>query len=179
MEDYFAPVLDFISANRGWAPAIVFLLAFGETVAIVSLIVPSTAILVGVGALVAAGSLDFWPLFAAAASGAICGSTVLYFLGHQYGPAMLKIWPLNRDQDMVRRGSDAFARWGAWAVLAGHFVGPLRAVAFVAAGFSRMRSAQFMAANIPGAIAWAYLVPKSGEIGADATGNMLNMLGLM
>ena len=179
MDNIFSPLLEFISVNRSWAPLVVFLLAFGETVAFVSLFLPSTAILIGVGALVAAGSLDFWPVFVAGAAGAISGSTISYALGHRYGPAMLASWPLNRDRAMVARGSAAFARWGAWAVLAGHFVGPLRAVAFIAAGFSRMRSAQFMAANIPGAIAWAYLIPKSGEMGADATGDMLKTLGLM
>lgn len=166
----FASVVEFVGANRAWAPAIVFLLAFAETLAFVSILIPSTALLVGIGALVATGALDFAPLFVAAASGALLGSTVSYWLGRVYGPAVMGFWPLNRDPALVRRGTDAFARWGAAAVIVGHFVGPLRSVAFVTAGFSRMRGGVFQMANVPGAIAWAFVIPKSGELGGEGLG---------
>jgi membrane protein DedA with SNARE-associated domain len=170
MDAFFAPIVDFVDANRAWAPTIVFLLALGETVAFVSILIPSTALLVGIGALVAAGALDFTPLFFAAAAGALVGSTFSYWLGRYYGPAIAHMWPLNRDPGLVRRGSDAFARWGSAAVLIGHFFGPLRAIVFAGAGFSDMRMRAFMLANVPGAIAWAFLVPKSGEVGGDVVG---------
>lgn len=171
MDAFISGIVDFISANRAWAPVLVFLLALGETVVFFSLFIPSTAILVGIGALVAADALDFTPLFVAAAAGSLIGSTFSYWVGLRYGPTITKVWPLDRDPALVKRGADAFARWGAASVLLGHFIGPLRAIAFVAAGFSAMRLATFQLANVPGAIAWAFLVPKSGQLGGDAIGS--------
>lgn len=170
MNSFLTSVLDFVSLHREWAGLIVFLLAFAETLAFVSILIPSTVLLVGIGALVAAGALDFMPLFIGAASGALLGSTISYWLGLRYGPAMMQLWPLNRDPDLLERGRASFARWGASAVLIGHFFGPLRSVAFAGAGFAAMPALVFQAANVPGSIAWAFLIPKSGELGGDALG---------
>jgi membrane protein DedA with SNARE-associated domain len=177
MDAAFASIVDFVAANRELAPALVFLLALGETTALVSILIPSTALLVGVGALVAAGALDFTPVFLAAAAGALTGSTFSFWLGRRYGPAVAGMWPLNRDPQGLARSRDAFARWGTAAVFVGHFVGPLRSVAFLTAGFSAMRATAFQLANVPGAVAWAFLAPKSGELGGDALGAVLHGLG--
>jgi len=177
MDAYLTAIVDFVSAHRAWAGPIVFLLALGETVAFVSILIPSTAILVGVGALVATGALDFAPLFIGAALGALVGSTFSYWLGRRYGPAITHMWPLNRDPGLVQRSSDAFARWGSAAVLIGHFFGPLRAIVFAGAGFSDMRTRAFQLANVPGAIAWAFLIPKSGELGGDVLGAVWRAVG--
>jgi membrane protein DedA with SNARE-associated domain len=170
MEAALAAVVDFVSANREWAPLLVFLLALGETVAFVSILIPSTAILVGVGGLVAAGGLDFMPLWIGASLGALIGSTFSFWFGGHFGPRVLGLWPLSREPEMVARGTSSFARWGPFAVLVGHFFGPLRAVAFVLAGVSAMPVTAFQLANVPGALVWAYVVPKSGEIGGTAIG---------
>ena len=176
MQAAFAAVVGFVGAHRDWAPALVFLLALGETVAFVSILIPSTAILVGVGGLVAAGGLDFAPLWVGASLGALVGSSFSFWLGSRYGPRMLRAWPLNRDPELVERGTSAFARWGGLAVLIGHFFGPLRAVVFLIAGVSAMRLVAFQPANVPGALAWAYLVPKSGEIGGNVIGALWQAL---
>jgi membrane protein DedA with SNARE-associated domain len=176
MEALFAGVVDFVSAHRAWAPLLAFLLALGETLAFVSILIPSTAILAGVGALVAAGALEFAPLWAGAALGALIGSTFSYWLGGRVGPRMLRIWPLSRDPGLVARGTSAFARWGAFTVFAGHFIGPLRSVVFLVAGVSAMGRLAFLVANVPGALAWAYVVPKSGEIGGDVLGALWQRL---
>lgn len=177
MEAYLSPIVDFVAANRDWAPTLVFLLALGETIAFISILIPSTALLVAIGALVASGALTFMPLFLAASAGALVGSTFSFWLGRRYGPAIADMWPLNRDPALVQRSSDAFGRWGSMAVLIGHFFGPLRAIVFAGAGFSDMRTRVFMLANVPGAIAWAYLIPKSGELGGDAIGALWRTLG--
>ena len=43
--------------------------------AFLSIAIPSTAILVGIGALVATGAIDFMPIWLGAALGALIGST--------------------------------------------------------------------------------------------------------
>jgi membrane protein DedA with SNARE-associated domain len=176
MEALLAGIVDFTSRHRDWAPVLVFLLALGETIAFVSILIPSTAILVGVGGLVAAGGLDFAPLWVAASLGALIGSTFSFWLGDRFGPRILTLPPLNRDPEMVARGKAAFARWGPATVIIGHFFGPLRAVVFLVAGVSTMRLLTFQAANVPGALAWAFLVPKSGEVGGNVLGTLWRTL---
>lgn len=163
-------VTDFVATNRHWAPVLAFLLAFLETVAFISLLVPSTVILVAVGTLIAAGALDMLPIWIGASAGALTGSTLSFALGRRFGPAVLSTWPMNRDPSLVERGRAAFARWGTPAVLVSHFFGPLRSVAFIIAGASAMRLLAFQLVNVPGSLAWAYLTPKSGEIGGEIVG---------
>ena len=61
-------------------------------------------------------------------------------------------------------------------MLIGHFFGPLRAVAFVLAGASAMSFLRFQVANLPGALAWAYVTPKMGEVGGDVIGHVWRSL---
>jgi membrane protein DedA with SNARE-associated domain len=165
-------VVAFIETHRHWAPALAFALAFLETVAFVSLLIPSTVILVAVGTLVAAEALDLWPIWVGASLGALLGSTLSFVLGRHFGASVLAAWPLNREPGMVDRGRTAFARWGTPAVLVAHFVGPLRSVAFILAGASAMRALSFQLANVPGALVWAYVTPKSGEFGGEIAGSI-------
>lgn len=170
MQDIAASVIDFVDANRQWAFWIALLLAAGETIAFVSILVPSTAILVGIGALVATGALDFAPIWAGATIGAVIGSTVSFWLGRTYGEPMFRVWPLSRHPDLIDRTGEVFARRGVLAVTLGHFLAFLRPVVFLMAGMARMRFAVFLAANLAGAVVWAFVVPKSGQVGGDVVG---------
>lgn len=64
------------------------------------------------------------------------------------------------------------------AVFLGHFIGPLRPVIFLFAGMMKMRLPVFLAINIAGAMTWAYVVPKFGEVGGLIIGWFWNLLGL-
>ena len=172
MEALLGHVVDFVSANARWAPYLAFVFAFGETLAFLSILIPSTAILVAVGGLVATGSLQLFPIWLGASLGALVGSTFSWWLGQRYGPRMLNVWPLNKDPDAVGRSQRAFSRWGPGAVFVGHFFGPLRSIVFIAAGVSMMRTLRFQLANVPGALIWAYAIPKSGEIGGSVIGHL-------
>ncbi len=63
----------FIRAHQVWAAPIVFVLAFGESLAFLSLLLPATFILLGLGALIGETGIPFWPIWAAAAAGAFLG----------------------------------------------------------------------------------------------------------
>ncbi len=86
--------IDYFAANPEWAIAIVFLIAFGEALLIIGLVVPSTVVLVGAGTLVGTGQLHFWPVFLATAIGAILGDQVSYWAGYFYGERLKTLWPL-------------------------------------------------------------------------------------
>lgn len=177
MDELARNAIAFVEANRDWAFWIALLFAAAETTAFLSVLIPSTAILVGVGAIVATGALDFWPIWAGASVGALIGSTFSYWLGLRYGDRMLSVWPLSRDPAMVARGRAVFARRGPVAVGVGHFLTFLRPVVFLMAGAARMRPAPFMLWNAAGGIAWAFVIPKSGEVGGDVIGWAWRALG--
>jgi len=71
--DYTATILDFIRTHQSWAAPIVFVLAFGESLAIVSLVWPATVILFAIGGLLGVGGVPFLPVVAAGAVGGILG----------------------------------------------------------------------------------------------------------
>jgi membrane protein DedA with SNARE-associated domain len=170
MDGVIAGIIDFVGAHRAWAFWIALVFAAAETTAFLSIMIPSTAILVGVGALVATGELSFLPIFLGAALGAVIGSTFSWFLGLIYGERILQIWPLRHHPDLVRQGTATFQKWGPLAILLGHFFGPLRPVAFLMCGIALMPLGRFLPYNVAGAIGWAYVVPKFGELGGIVIG---------
>jgi len=178
MDAFADRMIAFVSANRDWAFWIALLFAAAETTAFLSVLIPSTAILVGVGAIVATGALDFGPIWAGASLGALIGSTASYVLGRVYGDRMLRVWPLSKHPEAVEMARGVFARRGVLAVTVGHFLTFLRPIVFLMAGAARMRALPFLAANAAGGVAWAFLVPKSGEVGGDILVWLWQALGL-
>ena len=109
MDGFIDRAIGFLAANRDWAFWLAMVFAAAETTAFLSIAIPSTAILVGVGALVATGALAFPPIFAGAALGAIIGSSFSWWLGYRFGDRMLRMWPLRDHPDLVAMGRDAVA----------------------------------------------------------------------
>ena len=71
LDGYADAIIAFVREHKTWAGPIVFVLAFGESLAFISLVLPVWAILVGIGTLIgASGGLDFWWILAIAAGGA-------------------------------------------------------------------------------------------------------------
>jgi membrane protein DedA with SNARE-associated domain len=161
-------VTAFLAANQTIAPLVALLLAFAETTAILSLLIPSTVLLMGVGVAVSAGIIPFFPIWLGASIGAILGSSLSYLVGLWFGPRMLLLPPLRDYPDQVARARALFAKWGYLAIPIGHFVGPLRPIVFLLAGLTGMRLVPFMIVNAISAAAWALIVPLVGEIGGEA-----------
>jgi membrane protein DedA with SNARE-associated domain len=87
-------LIDFIQAHQSQAPFVVRVLAFAESLAVVSLLVPSTVLLLGLGALLGASGLEFWPIWLGAAVRAILGDWLFYTIGYRFKHAAFGIWPL-------------------------------------------------------------------------------------
>lgn len=155
------PFLSLIAQYPHWTLAGVFLIASGESLAVVGLIVPGAAGMVAAGALVALGALEFWPTLLAAVTGAVVGDGISYWLGHHYRDRLRSAWPFRRHPEWLSRGENFFRRHGAKSVLFGRFVGPARPIVPVVAGMLGMRPALFYTVNVLSALAWApaYLLP--------------------
>jgi membrane protein DedA with SNARE-associated domain len=164
MDALIETTLAFVRDNAAWAFWIALVFATGENIAVISIVIPSTAILLGVGALVATGQVDFLPIWAGATIGAIIGSSISYAIGWYFGDRILAFRPVAKHSDLIEKGNAAFRRWGALAVLIGHFFGPLRAVVFLMAGIARLNLPTFVVINTVGCALWAYVTPKFGEV---------------
>jgi membrane protein DedA with SNARE-associated domain len=160
-----AAVVEFVREHRVWAPAIVLILAFGESLAFVSLILPFWGMLIALGAIVGSGGYgrEFWTLLTAAAVGAALGDWLSYWLGYRYQAELAKLWPLRNHPDLLPRGQAFFERWGPWAIVFARFSGPLRASVPIVAGIVRMPNWLFQAANWPSAFLWAAVLLVFGD----------------
>jgi membrane protein DedA with SNARE-associated domain len=148
-------VIAFIQANRAWIAPTVFVLALLESIAFVSLLVPSTIILAALGTAIGAGGLPFWPPFLAAIAGAFLGDWLSYEIGRRYRVEVKGMWPLNKQPELFDRGEAFFRKYGAPGYFAGRFVGPLRAVFPLICGISAMNPLVFQLTNLLSAVAWA------------------------
>jgi membrane protein DedA with SNARE-associated domain len=59
LHTYVQDLVAFVRDHAQWAAPIVFLLAFGESLAFISLLIPAWAALVAMGALIKSGGLSF------------------------------------------------------------------------------------------------------------------------
>jgi len=170
MDGWTASFITFIERNQDWLPLIMVVFAAAETTAFLSILIPSTAVLVAVGALAATEAVSFWPLWAGATVGAMIGSFFSYWLGRHYGGAVLAMRPLRNHPEMVERTRAGFARYGAATIVIGHFTTVFRPVVFLMAGMSGMALPRFALWNTLGCVAWAFLIPKLGQFGGDLIG---------
>ena len=161
MAETFQQLLTWVSANPHWAGAIVFLMAFAESLAVVGMVVPGVAVMFAVGALIGAGALDFQAMVLWAVLGAVAGDGLSFWLGKRYQRQLTRLWPFNRHPAMLEKGVAFFQRYGGKSVAIGRFFGPVRAVIPLVAGMMNMSTGAFLLANVISALAWApaYLLP--------------------
>jgi membrane protein DedA with SNARE-associated domain len=165
LEAYTKQLIDLAREHQTWGMIIVFWLAFGESLAFISLLLPATVILVGIGAVAVAGDIAFWPICIAAALGAALGDWLSYWIGQKVGPRVNTIWPLSRHPDLLPRGETFIKKYGIYAIFLGRFFGPLRASVPLAAGILSMKHGPFQLANFSSAAVWAFLLLKAGDVG--------------
>lgn len=100
MEPLIGALLQFVKAHAALAPVVVCALAFGESLAFISLLVPATVVLVGSGGLIRAAGIGFWPVWGGAVLGAILGDWLSYWLGHHYKGSIGRTWLLSRRPEL-------------------------------------------------------------------------------
>ena len=158
-------VLLFIRTHESWAAPVVFVLAFGESLAFISLLLPATAILFGIGGMIGASGIGFWPIWLAATVGAVLGDWLSYWFGYHYKHGIAGFWPLSRHPDLLPRGEAFFRRWGTAGIFLGRFFGPLRSAVPLAAGICAMPLVPFQIANVASALVWSTGILTPGVIG--------------
>ena len=168
IESYAQQIVDFVRQNEAWAPPVVFALAFGESLAFISMLVPAWAALIAIGGLIGLSDIKFWPIWVAASMGAGLGDWVSYWIGLKLGKAVYRRWPFSRHPDLISKGEAFVKKWGVSGVFIGRFFGPLRAVVPLVAGIFAMPYWPFQVANFASAFLWAAVVLQIGKLGSDA-----------
>jgi membrane protein DedA with SNARE-associated domain len=158
------PIVEFARAHEAWAAPIVGALAFGESLAFISLLIPAWTVLLALGALIGKSGLSFWPIWVAGAVGAALGDWLSYWVGVKLGPAVAHVWPLSRNPGLIPRGERFVAKWGVLAIFIGRFFGPLRASVPLAAGIFLMPYWRFQAVNFISAFVWVAILLTLGDV---------------
>jgi membrane protein DedA with SNARE-associated domain len=158
-------ISEFVKHYQNWVAPLTFLLAFGESLAFISLFIPATVLLLAMGLVIGQAEIAFLPVWLAAIAGAYLGDWVSYFVGYHYKERVGYMWPLNRRPELLARGHNFFERWGVLGVFIGRFFGPLRAIVPLVAGICAMDKLHFQITNVTSAVAWATLMLAPGVFG--------------
>ncbi|ARP94621.1 DedA family protein [Bordetella genomosp. 13] len=170
MDHYIDQIGAFIQTHQEWAGPITFLLTLGESLLVVGLFIPATALLLLTGGLIGSGTLNPWSILAWGVVGAVVGDAISYGIGRWLGPGVLRRWPLSRQRANVARARLFFWRYGFASVVLGRFLGPLRSTVPTVAGVMRMHHLRFQAANVLSAVLWLPLMLAPGYLTARGLG---------
>jgi membrane protein DedA with SNARE-associated domain len=164
MDQFVNQIRVFIENNQDWAGPVTAVLTMAESLVIVGLFVPATALLLITGGLVGSGTLDGASILVWGMAGAIVGDALSYWLGRGVGPKVLRRWPLSQHRTAVARARLFFSRYGFASVLAGRFMGPIRSTIPTVAGVMGMGHARFQTANVLSAALWMPIMLAPGYL---------------
>lgn len=161
MQAFTESILQAIQQNAEWAWLIVFLIAFIESLAIFGLFMPGWVLLVGIGTMIGADVLEFFPVVISAYFGAVIGEYLSYHAGYHYHEKILSWSFVARHDRLIEQSKRFFQKHGAAGVFFGRFIGPVRAVIPLVAGISEMPKRVFFWVNLTSGLIWAplYLIP--------------------
>lgn len=154
-------LLHWIQAHPNWAGLFVLLVAALESFLVIGLFVPGSVIMFGIGAMIAAGTMELVPTLIWAAIGAVIGDGSSYLIGHHYHQRLRVMWPFRKYPYMISRGMDFFHQHGGKSIFLARFVGPVRPLLPAVAGMLDMPAKRFFLFNTLSATLWApaYIFP--------------------
>jgi len=137
-----------------WGYAVIFA---GMLLENAGLPLPGEAITLLGGYVAGSGHLSPWGVVAAAASGAVVGDNLGYWVGRRYGLTLLLQAGrlLGKTADDVEQLRMRFLRRAELSVVLGRFVALLRVLAGPMAGAVAMPYRRFVLCNLTGALLWA------------------------
>lgn len=118
-------------------------------------------------------------VIAAAATGAILGDNVGYWVGREFGSRLIARFGkhIGLDDKRMKLGQYLFQRHGGKIVFFGRFVAFLRAFAALLAGVNRLPPLRFFLFNAAGGIVWAGLFGLGGYVLGETIHNIAGPIG--
>lgn len=176
-------LLEWIALHPSAFNVVVFVVALMESLVVLGLLIPGAALLFGIGALMATGSLPITSILFWTVAGAITGDLISFLLGQHYHQRLRIIWPFRRYPRLVNRGVDFFVRHGGKSVFMARFIGPLRPIVPAIAGMMNMTTPRFLLVDSIACLLWApvYILPgmvfgASLGLAAEVAGRLVVLL---
>jgi|SRR5262245_50789146 len=162
MPDLTGPLVDFLTSQVGSYGAVaVFLLMVLESALIP---VPSEAIMLYGGFLVARGQESLAVIVIAGVLGNLIGSWIAYWIGRAKGREWaLRLKFLHVTEARLERADRWFDRWGSWAVLLSRCIPIVRTFISLPAGIARMPFWRFTILTVIGCIPWVTALALAGR----------------
>ncbi|XVU28034.1 DedA family protein [Actinoplanes sp. CA-054009] len=172
-------LLTLASSAPAWlAYLVIGLLAFVESAAFVGLVFPGEAALLFGGVLAGTGHLSLPVLLTIAIAAAILGDSAGYEIGRLGGDAIKSSRPGRLIGEKRWARAEAFTRrHGTWAVVAGRWVGLMRALVPALAGMTLMPYRKFLLFNAIGGSLWATAVVVGGYFAGTSWRRLESALG--
>lgn len=149
-----------------WIYAMLFVIIFLETGAVVTPFLPGDSLLFTAGAIaaVSAEGLNIWLLLVTLLAAAAIGDAVNYTVGRRWGRAMLDSGRFSRiiTPEHIAQTEAFFAKHGGKTITLARFFPFIRTFAPFIAGTSHMDRKYFTIYNIVGAVAWVNLFLWAG-----------------
>jgi len=156
----------FIQANQVWAGPILALITTGESMLLIGIAIPATALMIATGGLIGSGIVHPAPIVLWGLAGAVFGDALSYWIGRWIGPGLLRHRWLRQQRTGVARAKVFFVRYGFLAILIGRFLGPIRSTIPTVAGMMKMQHLSFQLANVLSALLWVPLMLAPGYLTA-------------
>jgi membrane protein DedA with SNARE-associated domain len=141
------------------------LLAFGESLVILGILIPATPILFLVGTLIGSRQLDPLAILPWALAGAITGYWASWALGRRSGHGIYASRRFRAYRREVARARVFFRRWGGPSLILGRYVlGPFQSLLPFVAGVATMPPRRFHFWNIVSSTIWVFVVLAPGYL---------------
>jgi len=175
MSDSIHQLVSYTEAHAWLVYLLAFVAASLESVALVGLAIPGSAIVVALGALVPSGAVGFWWLTLWSCLGAIAGDGFSYWLGRHFQDRLPGFWPFRRHPKLLGHGERFFAEHGGKSVFLSRFAPPVRGAVPLVAGMAGLAAGRFWTSCAASALLWA---PAHVLLGV-ALGAGLTLTGLV
>jgi membrane protein DedA with SNARE-associated domain len=161
-QEYIEAAFNLIREHRALAGPLVFVLGFAESLVFVSLLVPSSAIFLGIGAIHSAAGGEFVTVWLAASAGAALGDMLTFAAGRYFKRDIGSVWPLSTRPQWFVLARYYVRHYGALGVFASKFGGLIRPFVPLVAGAMGMRWDRFMLVSPLSCLAWAGIFLSPG-----------------
>ncbi len=161
MQEWIDLLLASVKANMALAEPLVFCLGFAESMVFLSLLVPSSALFLGIGGLHSAAGGTFLSMWLAATAGAVIGDLITFLLGRFLKNDVHRMWPTSSRPTWYAFAKVYVRRHGTLGVFASKFGGMIRPFVPLVAGALGMRWHRFVPASVLSCFVWsgAFLAP--------------------
>ena len=145
----------FVTTYGMWVYALLFLVIFVETGAVVMPFLPGDSLLFVVGAMCGAGLMDYTLSVGLLMVAAILGDQTNFSIGRYFGPKVFK-WENSRffNKAAFDAAHAFYEKYGGITIVAARFMPFLRTFAPFVAGVAEMPRAKFTAFNVIGGALW-------------------------